>query len=165
MENERFAIETIGVNRPSLPVVGRDIASVPTAEIMEAAGLAVGDLDVLIGAPPCEPFSTAGRRNGFLDSRALAVYEFIRVVNEAKPQFFVVEEVPGFTRAAKRHISFYERMKTRPQDLDPDLRPGSAFDEIMAEFEDTGYNLNPGILNARRLWYASEEKKVHSDWL
>ena len=148
VESDRFAIETIAANRPTLPVIDRDIASVSTEDILYTAGLRPGDLDLVIGAPPCEPFSTAGRRNGFLDSRASAVHHFIAVIKEARPRFFVMEEVPGFTRAAKRHISFYERISARPQELDPDLRLGSAFDDIMTEFTGTGYKLSSGILNA-----------------
>ena len=142
VENDRWAIKTIEANRPDQPVIGRPIEDVTTREILDKAHLEWGTADVVIGAPPCEPFSTAGRRNGFRDVRAEAVDEFIRVVNEARPRYFVMEEVPGFLRAAKRHISFYERVRMRTSDLDPDARLGSAFDEIMGRFEDTGYALS-----------------------
>ena len=144
VENDRWAIKTIEANRPGQPVIGRPIEDVPTEEILDKAELERGTADVVIGAPPCEPFSTAGRRNGFRDVRAEAVGEFIRVIAEARPRYFVMEEVPGFLRAAKRHISFYERARTRTADLDPDERLGSAFDEIMQKFEGTGYTLSYG---------------------
>lgn len=136
------AIETIKANRPSVTVISNDICKVSTKEILKKARMGVGEVTVLIGAPPCEPFSVAGRRNGFQDDRAKAMHAFIDVINKIKPQFFVLEEVPGFLRVAKRHISFYERVKKRPEELDPDTRLGSAFEEILKDFESTGYKLS-----------------------
>lgn len=164
VEKDPRAVETIRANRPSIPVIPRDIHEVSTTEILERAGLSVGEVTVLTGASPCEPFSTAGRRMSVQDSRAKTVDEFIRVINDARPRFFVFEQVPGFMRAAKRHISFYERVKKRPEDLHPDERLGSAFEEIMTQFRDTGYALsyNEGkpqnsILNAAD--YGSPQKR------
>lgn len=155
VEKDPRAVETIRANRPSIPFLQRDIHEVTTAEILEKAGLSVGEMTVLTGASPCEPFSTAGHRLSVQDSRAKTIDEFIRVINDTRPRFFVFEQVPGFTRAAKRHISFYERVKKRPEELHPDERLGSAFEEIMAQFRDTGYVLSYGdgkpqlsILNA-----------------
>lgn len=150
VENDRWAAATIGANRPDLAVIQRRIQDVSTEEILEAAQLKRGEADVLIGAPPCEPFSFAGRRNGFKDERAECVDEFIRVVCEAKPRFFVMEQVPGFVRAAKRHISYYARARMPSSELLPEERLGSAFDEIMAAFVGTGYSLSfqPGDSSA-----------------
>ena len=151
VENDRWAAATIGANRPDLAVIQRRIQDVSTEEILEAAQLKRGEADVLIGAPPCEPFSFAGRRNGFKDERAECVDEFIRVVCEAKPRFFVMEQVPGFVRAAKRHISYYARA---PYAVLGTLAGGAAsdrhFDEIMAAFVGTGYSLSfqPGDSSA-----------------
>ena len=113
-----------------------------TAKILNLAGLQVGDATVLTGAPPCEPFSTAGTRNGFRDHRAGAVHSFIQIVRESRPEYFAFEEVPGFLRAAKQHISFYERSRMPADEIHPDVRLGSAFDEVMKEFEDLGYHLS-----------------------
>ena len=120
---------------------------------------------MVTGAPPCEPFTTAGARNGFRDHRANAIYEFIRVVKEARPQYFVFEEVPGFLRAAKKHISFYERAKLRSHQIDADARLGSAFEEVMQDFWSLGYRLsfdqkNPksSLLNSAN--YGSPQKRI-----
>lgn len=164
VEKDPWAAETIRANRPSIPIIPRDIHEVTTAEILEKAGLSVGEVTVLTGASPCEPFSTAGRRMSVQDTRAKTVDEFIRVINDARPRFFVFEQVPGFIRAAKRHISFYERVKKRPEELHPDERLGSAFEEIMVQFKDTGYVLSysdgkpqTSILNAAD--YGSPQKR------
>ena len=114
----------------------------PTVALLESAGLPVGGATVVTGAPPCEPFSTAGARNGFRDHRASAVYSFIRIVKESRPEYFAFEEVPGFLRTAKRHMSFYKRSRMRDDEIHPDFRLGSAFDEVMKEFQDIGYHLS-----------------------
>lgn len=53
----------------------------------------VGDVDLLIGGPPCQSFSIAGKGQGFKDSRGLLLLEFVRLLNELKPQWFLMENV------------------------------------------------------------------------
>ena len=142
LDNDPAVEATIRANGRFLPVITRNVSEVTTAEILESAGLRVGEATVVTGAPPCEPFSTAGARNGFRDHRASAVYSFIRVVKESRPEYFAFEEVPGFLRAAKRHISFYVRSRMRDDEMDPDVKLGSAFDEVMEEFQAIGYRLS-----------------------
>ena len=152
-ENQGFAIKvaldndvaveaTIRANGRSFPVVTGNVSDVTTADLLKSAGLPVGGATVVTGAPPCEPFSTAGARNGFSDHRAGAVHSFIRIVLEVRPEYFAFEEVPGFLRAAKQHISFYRRSRMRDDEIHPDFRLGSAFDEVMKEFQDIGYRLS-----------------------
>ena len=142
LDNDPAVAATIRANRRSLPVVTDDVSKVTTADLLESAGLPVGAPTVVTGAPPCEPFSTAGARNGFRDHRASAVYSFIRIVKESRPEYFAFEEVPGFLRAAKRHISFYVRSRMRDDEMAPDVRLGSAFDDVMEEFQAIGYQLS-----------------------
>ena len=142
LDNDPAVKATIHANRRSLPVIIDNVSCVTTRGLLEAAGLPIGGATVVTGAPPCEPFSTAGSRNGFRDHRASAVYSFIRVVKESQPEYFAFEEVPGFIRAAKQHISFYRRSRMRKDEIHPDFRLGSAFDEVIKEFQDLGYHLS-----------------------
>ena len=142
LDSDAAAEATIRGNGRSFPVVTGDVSNVTTADLLKSAGLPVGGATVVTGAPPCEPFSTAGARNGFHDHRAGAVHSFIRIVRESQPEYFVFEEVPGFFRAAKQHISFYRRSRMRDDEIHPDFRLGSAFDEVMEEFQDIGYRLS-----------------------
>ena len=142
LDNDTAVEATIRANHRIMPVVTRNLSDVATSILLESAGLKVGEATVVTGAPPCEPFTTAGARNGFRDHRANGIHEFIRVVREARPQYFVFEEVPGFLRAAKRHISFYERAKMKDHEIDSDARLGSAFDEVMQVFQSLGYRLS-----------------------
>ncbi len=142
LDNDSAVEKTIRKNGRSFPVLTANVSEVNTTDLLEAAGVQAGEATVVTGAPPCEPFTTAGARNGFRDSRAGAVHSFIRVVREAQPEYFAFEEVPGFLRSAKRHISFYERARMRDDEMDPDVRLGSAFDEVMQEFQSLGYRLS-----------------------
>ena len=160
------AVETtIRANRRNMPVVTQDLAEVTTDTLLRLAGLKIGEPTVVTGAPPCEPFTTVGARNGFRDRRASSVHEFIRVVKEARPQYFVFEEVPGFVRAAKKHMPFYERAKMKDDQIDPDARLGSAFEEVMQDFQSLGYCLSfdpehpkSSLLNAAD--YGSPQKRI-----
>ena len=142
LDKDPAAEATIRANGRDMPVIAKDLADVTTERLLDMAGLQVGEATLVIGAPPCEPFSTASARNGFKDYRSSGVREFIRVVEEANPLYFAFEEVPGFLRAAKQHMSFYERAKRRESEIDPDFRLGSAFDEVLADFQKLGYSLS-----------------------
>ncbi|MDE0077493.1 MAG: DNA cytosine methyltransferase [Caldilineaceae bacterium] len=142
LDNDPAVKATIRANRPSLPVIPKNVSKVTTDDLLESAGLPVGGATVVTGAPPCEPFTTVGARNGFRDHRASAIYSFIHFIKESQPEYFVFEEVPGFLRAAKQHISYYKRSKMRDDELHPNFRLGSAFDEVMKVFQDMGYRLS-----------------------
>lgn len=55
----------------------------------------LGDFDLLVAGFPCQPFSTAGKRLGFSDTRGTLFHEIARVVKAKRPAFFVLENVPG----------------------------------------------------------------------
>lgn len=176
VERDRAALSTIKANRPNISAVMRangrcgvrpaSIEEVTTEEILRVGELAVEEATVVIGAPPCEPYSTAGRRNGKADPRAGGIWEFIRVVKEARPRYFVFEEVDSLLSSAIRHIPFYERIRKGEGRLAPEERLGSFFDEVMAAFVDTGYALSfdPGspkdcVLNAADFGVAQKRKR------
>lgn len=150
---DKWAIKTVAHNwrnsfARDVHVVCAKVEDVNCRELLEAVGLRPGDDFVLAGAPPCEPFSTAGRRRGVSDHRGRGLLEFVRLVHEGRPRFFIVEQVPGVLSAAKRHMPYYERIRLRPEDVPPDCRPGSLWPELWALLESTGYRLCWGILNA-----------------
>ena len=142
LDNDPAVKDTIRANGRTFPVVTSNVSGVTGEHLLEKAGLKTGEVTVVTGAPPCEPFTTAGARNGFRDHRADAVHSFIELVRDIRPEYFAFEEVPGFLRAAKRHISFYERIRMPDEEIDPDVKLGSAFDEVMKDFESLGYFLS-----------------------
>ena len=132
-------------NRPKIPFLLGDIRSFPTADILKEAGLRPGDVDVITGGPPCQPFSPAGRRQSLRDPRAAPIMDFIRVIKEARPKVFVMEEVPGLLSARIKHVPIKDRGK-RP--FTPEEEPGSAWRVVLEELNKTGYKIMWKVLNA-----------------
>ena len=133
------------VNRPRLPFLLGDIKRFSTEDILKEAGLRPGEVDVITGGPPCQPFSPAGKRQSLRDPRAAPLMDFIRVVKEARPKVFVMEEVPGILSARISHVPIKERRK-RP--LAPEEEPGSAWRVVLGELSKTGYRVAWRVLNA-----------------
>lgn len=80
---------------PHTPVLEGDIASFTTKQILQAANLKPLEAGLVVGGPPCQSFSLAGKRMGMNDPRGKLVIEFLRVVREALPVGFVMENVRG----------------------------------------------------------------------
>ncbi len=97
--------ETLRLNR-RWPVVERDIFDIPSQEILEIAGADIGDIDILIGGPPCQPFSKSGywargESARLDDPRAATLDAYLRVVEELQPRVFLLENVHGIAYSEK----------------------------------------------------------------
>jgi len=114
-------------------VIQRDILEVPTREILRAAGLRGRERPaLLIGGPPCTPFSKSGfwlewKRAG-LDPDASLLQAYTRVLAEAQPRYFVLENVYALT---------FNNKASRP-----------AFERLLREIDDAGYHCRTKVLNA-----------------
>ena len=112
LELEDWACKTLRKNHPRLSILGPpscsgDIKELTTDQIISMLGVGKRDVDVIIGGPPCQPFSIAAnqrflrsddkfKRRGFEDDdKGNLLFDFIRVVSEIKPKVFVIENVPG----------------------------------------------------------------------
>ncbi|MFG3380499.1 DNA cytosine methyltransferase [Streptomyces sp. NPDC047999] len=117
----------------SSSVIQDDILNVPTEKIMEAAGLSGGDRpDLLVGGPPCTPFSKSGywlkwKREG-LDPDASLLQEYTRVLRESKPRAFILENVYSLT---------YNNRASRP-----------AYERLLREIDEAGYDCASQVLHA-----------------
>lgn len=149
--------ENFKANRPKTPFIHGDIAGYSTAEILKEAGLKAGGVDVVTGGPPCQPFSTAGKREGLKDYRSRALVEFIRFIKEARPKAFVMEEVTGILNSRLVHVPIKER-GGRP--LRPEERPGSLWEVVLGALQETGYRTTWGVLNAADFGTPQERERV-----
>ncbi len=147
VEINKYAIENIKQNRPNIPVIPKKIEDIKTQEILDKGGLKVGEATVVTGGPACQSFSTAGSRGSINDPRGGLFKEFIRVVNEASPRFFVMENVKGILSAAIKHRPLKERGPGFRQ-LSKEEELGSAFRLILEEIKATGYYVVFGVLNS-----------------
>jgi DNA (cytosine-5)-methyltransferase 1 len=99
VEMDTRCVETLRANR-SWPVIARDIGQVPTDELLEMGGMEVGEADILIGGPPCQPFSKSGfwatgEARRLDDPRATTIDHYLRILGEARPRAFLLENVEG----------------------------------------------------------------------
>jgi DNA (cytosine-5)-methyltransferase 1 len=141
------AVATIRANRPTMPLIPERIEKVPTSEILARAGLAVGEATVVTGGPSCQAFSTAGQRGSVGDPRGAMFREFLRVVREARPRFFVMENVRGMLSAAVKHRPLNKRGPGYPL-LKQEEQLGSAFNLILQELKSLGYYVIFDLVNA-----------------
>ena len=104
VEWDAHAATCYRLNHPGTLVMQRDIKTVTGVEIMEATGLAVGELDILDGSPPCQGFSTSGKRV-LDDPRNTLFREHLRLVDELRPRAVVIENVAGMARGKMRLLT------------------------------------------------------------
>lgn len=157
----KFACDTIRANRPKILCDEGDIAEISTDGILQKTNLRKGETNVIIGGPPCQSFSTAGMRKGFHDKRGIALLEFIRVVKEIRPKFFIFENVAGLKSMAKKHVPFYERITKEEKELSKEQKPGSLFQEILIRFKKiSGYQVEWTILNAADFGVPQKRKRL-----
>lgn len=120
------AVATFKMNFPDVPVYHGDIARLTGAECMNlAGGIKPGELDVLDGSPPCQGFSTAGKRK-FDDPRNSLFREFARLIQELQPRVFVMENVTGMVKGCMKQ----------------------AYLAIVATLRACGYRVKGEVLNA-----------------
>lgn len=124
-------------------VLGGDIRGINPQYLLDLAGLSVGEPFLICGGPPCQPFSTAGKRLGINDPRGSLFMDFIRMIDYIRPRFFVMENVKGIMSAPLKHVSLLER-----DENDPNQKLGTVLDVILAEFNKLGYKTVYGLLDA-----------------
>lgn len=91
------SVETFKLNFPEVPVWQRDITEVKAEEVLKFCNLKVGELDLLDGSPPCQGFSTAGKRQ-VLDPRNRLFESFVYLIKELQPKVFIMENVSGMIK-------------------------------------------------------------------
>jgi DNA (cytosine-5)-methyltransferase 1 len=95
VEQDSSCCATLRKNMPDVPIIEGDITTLTTDNILATAGLKPLEAALVAGGPPCQSFSLAGKRMGLNDPRGRLILEFIRVVQEALPVAFVMENVKG----------------------------------------------------------------------
>lgn len=124
-------------------VLGGDIRDIDAADLLEQVGIMRGEPLLICGGPPCQPFSTAGKRLGINDPRGSLFMDFIRMIDYIRPRFFIMENVKGIMSAPLKHIPLAERGKNTPEQ-----RLGMVLDVILSEFDKLGYKTVYGVLDA-----------------
>lgn len=127
--------ETFKINHPNTHLIEGDVRKVTKDDI---APFIDGEVDGIIGGPPCQSWSEAGSLRGIEDARGQLFFDYIRILEEFKPKFFLAENVSGML--ANRH--------------------DAAVQNILKMLEDAGYDVSLTLVNAKDYGVAEERKRV-----
>jgi DNA (cytosine-5)-methyltransferase 1 len=119
------AVATFKLNFPDVPVYHGDITNLSVEQVLQMTGLKPGELDVLDGSPPCQGFSTAGKRV-MVDPRNQLFREYVRLLRGLWPKVFVMENVSGMVKGKMKLI----------------------FADILRELKGSGYRVSARLMNA-----------------
>lgn len=152
VESDPIAAETLrsavssGYFRSNFRVLS-DVTTTSGEDLIAAADDPLLDVFIVAGGPPCPSFSTAGNRQSLSDFRGQLVFDFLRIVEELNPRFFLMENVRGLLSAAIKHRPLNQRGPDSPQ-IAPEEELGSALKSILSEMGNIGYQVAYGKVNA-----------------
>lgn len=113
------ALATLSKNFPTTPTLCADIQTTSTADLLTCGGLGVGDATLLVGGPPCTPFSKSGfwikEKRESRDPNASLLDDYVRIVRESRPESFILENVQGLTY--RTHQAQFNRLLAGLHDL------------------------------------------------
>ena len=130
-EYDKTIWETFKINHPNTKLIEGDIRNITEEDFPD-------NIDGIIGGPPCQSWSEAGALRGIEDSRGQLFYEYIRILKDKQPKFFLAENVSGML--ANRH--------------------SEAVKNILNMFDECGYNVSLTLVNAKDYGVAQERKRV-----
>lgn len=131
------ASKTYKTNHPNVKYIVKDIADLKGSELLEGTGFTNNDIDVIIGGPPCQGFSTLGKR--FIDDPRNKLFkEYVRLVDEIRPKFFIMENVSGILT----------------------MENGQVLKSILNSFSEIGYRVEYRILNAAEYGVPQQRERV-----
>lgn len=130
-EYDKSIWATFKANHPSTKLIEGDIRNISESDFPD-------DIDGIIGGPPCQSWSEAGALRGIDDARGQLFYDYIRILKNKQPKFFLAENVSGML--ANRH--------------------SDAVKNILTMFDDCGYDVTVNMVNAKNYGVAQERKRV-----
>jgi len=114
-------------------------------DITEVSEKDIPDFDVLLGGFPCQAFSSAGKRHGFLDTRGTLFFHIERILREKRPKAFILENVEGLVNHDK---------------VDKNKKFGRTFETILGILSELDYRVNYKVLNSKNFNLAQDRKRI-----
>ena len=143
-ESEKFIRETIRLNNPKLKVL-EDINKYSAEDIRKAAGLSKNEkIDLIVGGPPCQAFSTAGKRLSVNENRGVVFFKYLELIKQLNPTYFVIENVRGLLSVPLKHIPHNNRKKK----LKPVEEKGGTLLSILDYLKKCGYKVSFNLYNS-----------------
>lgn len=129
-EYDKSIWETYETNFPHTNLDKRSIVKIESSEVPDCVGI--------VGGPPCQSWSEAGALRGIEDLRGQLFFEYIRIIKDKKPKFFLAENVSGILFSRHRE----------------------AFEKILESFSEIGYNVTYGLVNANDFGVPQDRERV-----
>ncbi|MCM1518693.1 MAG: DNA cytosine methyltransferase [Pseudoflavonifractor sp.] len=108
-------------------ILNQDIATVSASDLNPAGA----EIDCLIGGPPCQAFSSAGKQDSIFDHRGTLIYEYLRLLDEIRPKVFLFENVRGLVTARGQNHE-----------------PGEVLINLLNMMKAVGYHCRVALLNS-----------------
>ncbi len=144
-EFDKNAAEAFRQNYPNVPMVEGDIADLDASYLIDL-GFDINNVDLVIGGPPCQSFSTVGKRQ--YDNRAKMYREYRRLLSFLQPKMFVFENVLGL-------------LTMKNDNKQPVLDDVQGSFQDFSDFNDAnGYNLHIQVLNAKDFGVPQNRERV-----
>lgn len=164
VELDKNCCDTIKSNVKDVLLIEKSVSELRGDILRDKRGGFSDEVFLMVGGPPCQSFSTGGKRAGISDPRGNLTYEYIRLISEIRPRYFIFENVANIVTAALKHrpisqrpgnnwnLSYYNEKKNINDNgvsyLEEEEMSGSAISLILKDYNDIGYNINFGILDA-----------------
>lgn len=163
VELDSWCCKTIRDNKPALDLIEGDISTLSATDLKKHRPCPEG-VFLMVGGPPCQTFCPGGKRAALSDPRGNLIYSYLKLVDEIRPRYFILENVGNLVTAAIRHRPIAERpgkhwslkaYEKKPSHgavpeaaMQPDELSGSAIRQLFADMRDLGYDLNFTVVNA-----------------
>jgi DNA (cytosine-5)-methyltransferase 1 len=158
-EVDKNCRSTINTNKPEMALLG-DIRDYSAQDIMNFIGKSIGDeIDVICGGPPCQAFSTAGKRKSFEDDRGNVFLKYVDIAMEIRPNFFVIENVRGLLSAPLKHRPHSVRTADDAP-LSYEEEKGGALLHIIKKLESNGYGISFELYNSANFGVPQSRERV-----
>jgi DNA (cytosine-5)-methyltransferase 1 len=129
---------TFAATHPEAKFIGGSIQDVTPQKLLKAAGVKRGEIDVIVGGPPCQGYSVYNHQRGESDPRAGLFREYLRIVEGLQPRWLVMENVTGITSIAG----------------------GNIVREIFEGMQGLGYRVAMKVLKAEEFGVPQERRRV-----
>ncbi|MDZ7876964.1 MAG: DNA cytosine methyltransferase [Saprospiraceae bacterium] len=155
IEMDKLACQTIRTNT-NIPVIEGDINHISTEKILATAKISSKEVFAVVGGPPCQAFSTAGKRLSLQDFRGNAIIRYMEIIKEISPQYFILENVRGILSTP---------MNTVPEEYEEEYShivelQGSMIYFLWSEFKKLGYSLSFSLFNSANYGVPQARERV-----
>ena len=140
-DNDQYACETYYKNFKEYPLV----------DIKKLSPKKIPNHDILCAGFPCQPFSIAGKRRGFDDTRGTLFFDIVRILREKKPKIFILENVKGLVNHDKGR-TFKKILEILSKKLNSKI--------IKSKRENLGYNVFWKVLNSTNFNVPQNRERV-----